>query len=60
MEENKQQKDDFGAMAGIIIVVILLLVGALYFGKQRIEQRKQFKSTLQEATSTISTSTINI
>jgi CHASE3 domain sensor protein len=59
MEQNKQT-NDFGAMAGIIIVVIFLLVGAFYFGDQRIEQSKQFQASINEAVATTSTSSDEI
>lgn len=47
METNKQN-GELGAMIGIIIVVIVLIVGGLYFGKQRIEKSKEFQNTLSE------------
>ena len=58
MEDNKQQ-NDFGALSGIIIVIILLLVGAFYFGKQRIEQNKEYKASLEAATSPTSSDEIS-
>ena len=45
MENNK--KTDFGTITGIIIVIIVLLVGALYFAQQRLEKQKEFQASLQ-------------
>ncbi len=47
MEKNKQN-GELGAMIGIIIVVIILIIGGLYFAKQRMEKSRQFQKTLNE------------
>ena len=57
MELNKQK--DFGAMIGIIIVVMMLIVGAFYFVTQRIQKSNEFKATMNlggVATTSVSTS----
>jgi hypothetical protein len=43
--ENKKTTD-LGAITGIIIVVIVLLVGAFYFAQQRLEKQKEFQASL--------------
>lgn len=45
MEKNKKI-EDFGTMAGIIIVIIVLIIGAFYFVGQRIEKQKEFKNNM--------------
>ena len=45
MENNK--KTDFGAIIGIIIVIIILIIGAFYFVGQRIEKQKEFQTAIQ-------------
>lgn len=55
MSEQEKQFSDFGAMTGVIIVIIVLLVGAFYFVGQRIEQSKKFQASInQEMVSTTS------
>lgn len=44
--ENSKKTGDFGSMFGIIIVVIVLLFGAFYFTKQRIQKSEEFKATI--------------
>lgn len=57
MENNKT---DFGAMIGVIIVIIILIVGAFYFAGQRIEKSKEFQANInREVISTTSTSTLS-
>lgn len=45
MEINKKT-EEFGAMIGIIVVIVILLFGAFYFAGQRIEKSKQFQDTI--------------
>lgn len=45
MEKN-EKIEDFGTMAGIIIVIIVLIIGAFYFVGQRIEKQKEFKNNM--------------
>ena len=47
MEANKKT-EDFGAMIGTILVIIVLLFGAYYFAKQRIEKNKEFQATINQ------------
>jgi len=47
MEQNKQTTD-FGSIIGIVIVIIVLLLGAFYFTKQRIEKQKEFQATINQ------------
>ena len=59
METNKKT-GEFGAMIGIIIVVVILLFGAFYFAGQRIEKSKEFQATINLGEiATTSTSTIS-
>jgi CHASE3 domain sensor protein len=58
MEQNKQT-NDFGAMTGIIVVIILLLIGAFYFAKQRMEQSRQFQNSINEAIATTSSDEVS-
>lgn len=58
MELNKQNVD-FGAIMGIIVVVIVLIVGAFYFIGQRIEKQKEFQNAMNQnqiATTAVTTS----
>jgi len=55
MEENKKI-EDWSAIAGVIIVIVILLVGAFYFAGQRIEKSKEFKAEIQKGMAPISTS----
>jgi len=57
MENNN--KTDFGAMVGVIIVVIILIVGAFYFAGQRIEKSKEFQVNMNREIATTSTSTLS-
>ena len=49
-----KKTEDLGAIIGIILVVIVLLVGAFYFVNQRIEQSREFKASMEQGSSTIS------
>lgn len=46
------QKDggnsEIGTVAGIIIVILVLVIGAVYFFKQRIEKQQQIEKTIQQ------------
>jgi uncharacterized protein HemX len=46
------QKDggnsEIGTIAGIIIVILVLVIGAVYFFKQRIEKQQQIEKTIQQ------------
>ena len=57
--EQQKENSGFGTMIGIIIIVIVLLVGAYYFTKQRIEKSKEFQTTLQEGISTTTDETLD-
>ncbi|MFA6340622.1 MAG: hypothetical protein WCX27_00060 [Candidatus Paceibacterota bacterium] len=60
MKENNQD-GEVGVVAGIVIVVIVLVVGAVYFFGQRLEKQKQIESLLNGSTeiSTTSSNTIS-
>jgi len=58
MEKNNTT-EDFGPIIGIIIVVILLVFGAFYLVRQRIEKSNEFKAIINQgeiATTSVSTS----
>ena len=60
MEINKKM-EDLGAIAGIVIVIIILIMGAFYFVGQRIEKSKEFQESINRAEiNTISTSSDEI
>jgi len=60
MEINKKM-EDLGTMAGIVIVIIILIMGAFYFVGQRIEKSKEFQESINRAEiNTISTSSDEI
>jgi len=59
MEENKKVTD-LGAIIGIMIVIIILLVGAFYFAGQRIQKSNEFKAAIQKEMATTSTSSDSI
>ncbi len=46
--ENNKQNIDYGSLAGIIIIVIILVTGIFYLAGQRIEKSKEFKTTLNQ------------
>lgn len=46
MEQDK--KGGFGTVVGITIIIIVLLVGALYFFQQRIEKSREFQNILNQ------------
>ena len=48
MELNKKT-EDLGAMIGVFIVVIILIIGAFYFAGQRIEKSKEFQASINQA-----------
>ncbi len=54
MEENKKVTD-LGAIIGIMIVIIILLVGAFYFARQRIQKSNEFKAAIQKEMAATST-----
>ena len=54
MEQNKQ-KEGVGSVIGIIIIIIVLLIGALYFVDQRIQKSKEFQATINEGNLSSST-----
>lgn len=53
--ENNKQKEGLGSVIGIIIIIIVLLVGALYLVDQRIQKSKEFQATLNEGNLSSST-----
>lgn len=59
MNENKKT-EEFGAMIGGVIIILILIVGAFYFAGQRIQKSKEFQASLNNAgitaTSTASSS----
>ncbi len=54
--ENNKKTTDLGAIIGIMIVIVILLVGAFYFAGQRIEKSNEFKAAIQKEIATTSTS----
>ena len=50
--ENPKQEMEFGPLMGVIIIVILLLIGAVYFLNQRIDKLETQKKMLQNIVST--------
>ena len=44
MSEQDKKLQDFGTIAGIVIVVIVLLVGAVYFFEQRIQKQQEINN----------------
>lgn len=58
--ENNQQSTNFGSIIGIILVVIVLIVGGIYFGQQRIQKSNEFKNTIQEELGTTSDEVIDL
>jgi hypothetical protein len=45
--EPKNEKTEVGTIAGIIIVIIVLVIGAIYFFRQRIEKQQQIEAMIQ-------------
>jgi hypothetical protein len=60
MGNNEKQTEDFGALIGVIIVIILLLVGAFYFVNERIEKSREFKAALDQGNPNTSDEIIDI
>lgn len=59
MEQDKQSSG-FGEIIGIIIVVLILLIGGLYFAKQRIEKSREFQAAMEQGMSTTSDEILDI
>ncbi len=55
--ENDNKKTDFGPMAGIIIVLAVLIIGAFYFAEQRIKKQKEFQDAINQAQIATTTAT---
>lgn len=55
-----KKTEDLGAIIGIILVVIVLLVGAFYFINQRIEKSREFKAAMEQSSSTLSDEIVDI
>lgn len=55
MSEQEKQREGVGSVIGIIIIIIVLLIGALYMAEQRIKKSKEFQESLinPEASSTV-------
>lgn len=52
--------EDLGAMIGIFLIIIVLVVGALYLVNQRMEKSKEFQNNINKAmATTTSTATID-
>jgi len=46
--ENNNKTGDFFTGTGIIIVILILVIGAVYFANQRIEKSKEFQATINQ------------
>ncbi len=58
--KQEEQSNGFGEIIGIIIVVLILLIGGLYFAKQRIDKSKEFQATLEMGNATTSDEVVDI
>ena len=58
--ERQKETEEFGAFTGIIIVVLLLLFGAFYFVKDRIDKQNEFRAMIEQNTLDMSDDIINI
>ena len=50
MEMRKME--DMGAMIGIFVIIVVLIIGAFYFAGQRMEKSKEFKKDIGKALAT--------
>jgi len=55
---DKKKPAQFGPILGLLIIVILLVIGGLFFLKQQIDERNAWKNIGNVSTST-ATSTIS-
>ncbi len=52
-------KKEVGAVSGIIIIILVLLVGGFYIFNQRIEKQKQIQAQIQNAENTQEANTLS-
>lgn len=58
--DKRKETEEFGAFTGIIIIVLLLLFGAFYFVKDRIEKQKEFRAMIEQNSLDMSDDIVNI
>lgn len=46
--ENDNKKMDFGSVAGVIIVILVLVLGAYYLVSQRLQKQQEFQNAMNE------------
>ena len=49
-----EKTTNFGTITGIIIVIIVLIIGAFYFARQRMQKSEEFKNNVNQEVSTTS------
>ncbi len=47
--EQREAKSEVGIIAGIVIVIVVLLVGAVYFFNQRLEKQRQMEAAINQS-----------
>ena len=47
--EQREAKSEVGVIAGIVIVIVVLLVGAVYFFNQRLEKQRQIEAAMSQS-----------
>ncbi len=46
---QEQSKNGVGSMVGVVIVILVLIIGGIYFFNQRIEKQKQMGAASDDA-----------
>ncbi|MDD4803784.1 MAG: hypothetical protein PHN69_01290 [Candidatus Pacebacteria bacterium] len=46
--EEQNEKNNIGPLVGIIIVILMLVIGALYFYNQSVEKQKELTNIRQQ------------
>ncbi len=52
MQTQNNQKNEIGTLSGILIVILMLVFGGIYFFGQRIEKQKEFQALQNQQNST--------
>jgi len=46
--EEQNEKNNIGPLVGIIIVILMLVIGALYFYNQSVKKQKELTNIIQQ------------
>lgn len=57
--EKKEETNEIGTISGILIIVLMILLGGLYFFGQSIQKQKQYEALKQQMASSSQSDDLN-